>query len=425
MLNAALFIIWLCLIIYLIKRVAFFASSGLRPHQLFMLLGLKMAIAVVLCFIYTYYYPDRSKADIFKYFDDATVLFQQAASHPFYFWQCILGEPQHSALTNALLDKMNNWNHHAEIQLFKDSHFLIKLNAVLMFITNGFYPIHCMLFTFLGFTGLVGFYRVFNRSFSNFKTLNLLLVFFTPSILLWTSGILKETTVFFFMGLGLYTFSKPQKSPKDYAMLFALACGIWLSKPMVLYLLILPIILLLKPLQTHIWTKNYRILLALITCLTITYMSLFAPFSNFYAVLVQKQHEFFLLSKISNTNVNIPALDGSILHFFGGCLWALKNSLLAPILPRHGFFIALAAFENWMLLIFMAGTAFVFYYKPEQNYRIFAASLLFSISWLIIIGITTPVIGAIVRYRIPALPLLYFGLLSLIYPQNENSNTIS
>jgi hypothetical protein len=35
----------------------------------------------------------------------------------------------------------------------------------------------------------------------------------------------------------------------------------------------------------------------------------------------------------------------------------------------------------------------------------------FTIVLFLIIGLTTPIIGAIVRYKIPALPFLVFGLL--------------
>ena len=46
--------------------------------------------------------------------------------------------------------------------------------------------------------------------------------------------------------------------------------------------------------------------------------------------------------------------------------------------------------------------------------NVFVCCLLFSLSTLILIGLTTPVFGAIVRYKVPTLPVIMILLLCVI-----------
>ena len=424
MLNWILLVVCLAFCLILIKRHSFFSSNTINRNQLIGFFGFKLFIAIVLWFIYTYYYTDRTTADIFRYFDDALVLFRNRATHPDFFYKCLFGLPIDHQQYNALYDQMNNWNHQSEFQLFKDSHLLIRLNTVFCFFTNGFYPIHLLIFTFLGFVGTMGIFKVGEKFLPNSAKLFLVLVFFTPSILLWTAGILKETILFFFIGLGL---TQLARNTPNWILFCLCYIGIWLTKPLIAYLGFLPLLVMLPPIRTWIHRSIYNYFTTLILCILIGYTLLFQPHFNCFEVLQHKQSEFLQLAKISKTTIGLPTLTENHSTLFIGSFQAIKNALFEPFRPQKGILVLLTILENWFFL----GICFYFCFQflqlkikfwPQNS--LLLACFLFVFPLLLIIGFTTPVVGALVRYRIPAIPFLYLGFISLIRKDNGVSKLI-
>ena len=72
----------------------------------------------------------------------------------------------------------------------------------------------------------------------------------------------------------------------------------------------------------------------------------------------------------------------------------------------------LPALEN---LLFILLLSFAFFFRRKiSNPEVFGFCLTFSILLFVVIGISTPVLGALVRYRIIAQPFLFVALLMLI-----------
>lgn len=65
------------LLLVAIKRLDFYHLKGLSRFWLYLALALKVAAACFLFWLYTDYYSNRADADIFKYFDDAVVIYEQ------------------------------------------------------------------------------------------------------------------------------------------------------------------------------------------------------------------------------------------------------------------------------------------------------------------------------------------------------------
>ena len=76
----------------------------------------------------------------------------------------------------------------------------------------------------------------------------------------------------------------------------------------------------------------------------------------------------------------------------------------------------LALLENILLLSLLMLALFHLKIKDQIQMNLFLFCISFSMLLLLLIGLSTPVLGALVRYKIPALPFLYVGLLLLIDP---------
>jgi len=137
---------------------------------------------------------------------------------------------------------------------------------------------------------------------------------------------------------------------------------------------------------------------------------------DFVAQITNKQQTFsrFIAEVTTNSGFTIPTLtDGfSILRNIPN---ALLNTVIRPFLWEcNSLFVWLSASEN------IAVIAFVFiavYYRKKmtvQQKNIFIFNLIFVLSLFSLIGLTTPVFGTIIRYKIPGLILLLISLLLLV-----------
>jgi len=93
---------------------------------------------------------------------------------------------------------------------------------------------------------------------------------------------------------------------------------------------------------------------------------------------------------------------------------ALINTLFRPAIWEANSIRAYASsIENIMLFIAIL-LIIIFPKKEIDNKNIFLFSLSFATSYLIIIGLTTPILGAISRYRIIPLIFIAMSILQLI-----------
>lgn len=103
---------------------------------------------------------------------------------------------------------------------------------------------------------------------------------------------------------------------------------------------------------------------------------------------------------------------------------ALINAYARPFPTDPGSSLRFPAmFEVWGLSIFLI-ISFLFKRSIDsKTMGIIVSLLIFSFSLLLVVGWTTPVIGAIFRYRFPAfLALLIIGLILIRFPQKKHSN---
>jgi hypothetical protein len=118
----------------------------------------------------------------------------------------------------------------------------------------------------------------------------------------------------------------------------------------------------------------------------------------------------------TGSGIVIPKLDGTVLSTMKAAPMALVNALFRPF-PHdvHSAFMVMALAENLLLVILMLLVFFRFD-KGQLNHPILWLCLFFAVVILLLTGLVTPVVGAIVRYKVPALPFLVCALLVLIRP---------
>lgn len=135
-------------------------------------------------------------------------------------------------------------------------------------------------------------------------------------------------------------------------------------------------------------------------------------------ILIPAQTQFHVLLDYGKTGsgIEIPKLEGTIASTIKAAPMALVNALFRPF-PKDvsSAFMLLAVAENLLLVLLIL---LVLFRLDRQflNHPIFWLCIFFAALILLLTGLVTPIVGAIVRYKVPALPFLVCALFVLIRP---------
>lgn len=470
---------YLVLLLWLVQRVRFYKLEGIDRKWILGAFLLKIAAGVVLWGIYTFYYTDRATADIYKYFDDSAVMFNAIKTHPGDYFRMLFCLDGNDIYFSKYYNQMQNWYLTYDSGFFNDARTIIRLNAFMRLISFGSYHVHMLLMCLLSFSGLVFLYKSFVRFVPNKNKLLFIIIFCLPSTLLWTSGVLKESILFFGMGLFCYHTFKIvyEKATIKSIMLKAIGAFIMVFAKFYLLLALIPGTLFLMLLSRQ---KNKRVvptfILAIIICaIPVVLLTHPASEKNPLNLIVYKQNNFvnlarggtYLLSeekyifipfedenklifvadslckiksgttymywdaKISadtlfatageldtttyyvyekhepaKSKIDIPPLSANWTSFLKAAPVGLMNVFLLPnIFKIRSVMEIIPALENLAVLFFI-GLSLIFLDTKNKNLDIVLFCLTTVVVLYIIIGITTPVVGAIVRYKIPGMVLL-------------------
>jgi hypothetical protein len=405
--------------IFIIKKTPFFISSGISFRTLGGLFILKIISGIVLSLIYTYYYADRSTADVFKYFDDSKIMYDALFNKPVDFFKMLTGYQNDSPYFDHYYKAMNNWYRVYESNLYNESHTIIRINAVMRIFSFGFYNVHTVFMCFLSFTGLTALFKTASKYIPG-KEMELVFgIFLLPSVLFWGSGVLKEGLLFFGLGMLIYYFFKMLKQ-------FSLLSLLWVLISLVLiyytklYVLAIAVPVLLGHLITVKSGNRYAFIkfafvlsIFILTGISIKYIF---PGFDLLDILATKQHDFIGLAKFMNSGslIDIPLLNPDLSSFIINAPQAFFTTFFRPfIFEADSIFVLMAALENLIILLITI-IAVVFAKKSVFSESIFWACFFSVVLMFTLTGLITPVLGAIVRYKIPALPFLMIMLILII-----------
>lgn len=202
-------IAYLLLFIWIINKWGFFKRSGLSNRFLVFVFLLKFSAGLFLTYIYSHHYTVRNEADIFKYFDDSAPLYDALYKNPKDYLQLLTGVGlEDDYFFDQYFIKMNNWDRAYDANVYNDSHTIIRANAIIRIFSFGVFHVHTLFFCFLSFIGLTALYRSVKNQLTKTSRLWVVTCYFLPSILLWSSGVLKESVLIFALGLLFFTTEK-------------------------------------------------------------------------------------------------------------------------------------------------------------------------------------------------------------------------
>lgn len=367
--------------------------------------GIKIIISILITLIYTFYYTDRVTADVFKYFDDSEIMFGAIKTNVLDYTQMVLGLDFNTAYFHEnYYSKMNYWYRINNSNLVSDTHVMIRFNAFIRLFSFGFYHVHNVFINFIALIGLVAIYKAF-QPFVQFSKKSLFLVIcFIPSLLFWGSGLLKEGIIIFSLGFFLMHFfqvSNNVRLTKSWIILLVTALLMVFTKMNTIVALIpclLGYIIYKKGITNALLSYGIAVFLLLgISFLMVVFSETYNPF----ALLIGKQQDFiYVVDKVDvGSAIHQPKFN-TIADIFLYMPEAVINVLFRPFLwESYSVFTLFSALEN---SLFFVVVLFGVYYRKKsmEHLAVFYFCLLYALTSALVIGLTTPIMGAIVRYKI-------------------------
>lgn len=400
----------------MIGRMNYFKTSQLSPQALQVAFLLKVFCGVVIFLLYTYYYPIRKDADTFKYFDDSKYLYDALWTNPGDFFQMLFGiNCEDEYFKSNYYSNMYNWYRAYDNGLLNDNRLVIRVNAVFRIVSFGNYHVHSLLLNFLAFVGSFSLARLF-LEYSRSKWKTYLAVFLIPSVVFWSSGILKEAVLLFGLGLFGWNFHKLMFDRWNWKRIpfLVFLLGILLVMKLYVFVAFVPAVIawwISKNTKRTILVHFSMIILGIIFGYALAWM---IPELNFLKIIADKQKDFINLSKAFNVNsaIEMSYLEPNIWSFIKATPNALINSITKPWPSEvKGILFIPPLLENLFIIAIVILSWFYSKRIAPREWKFVIFCLTFSIILFLIIGLTTPIIGAIVRYKIPAIPFLMIAAL--------------
>ncbi len=422
--------LYFLIFLYVFYKSPFFRNiPGISYSGLVLFFSLKVFSGIALSLIYKHYY-DPETADIYKYFNDGLYLYRILWENPADFLHILTGVGISQEHVDMYLSNMPNWFRPWESPLYNDNRVVIRFNAIVGLFSFGHLQVHTVFANAVSFTGLVALYKFFLNYLPREKISFLKWgLFLFPSLLFWSSGVLKEAILTGCFGMAIYL-----------ADIFFVNKKVGIYKT-ALFLICLWIMVLLKP----------YILILFLPCIAGFYISRNMSFLRTHLIyillfaglfviallmhfIIPDYSPIFLIARKQNDLINwsLSVDAGSLIHtnYLNPEIWDIirkaPHGFITALLRPHIFeadtgFMLFAAMEN-LLIVSLIIIAIIMPTKSIKQTPLTGLCFWFCLAGFTFVGLTTPVAGAIVRYKIIMLPFLWALLLNLISVDLRNLN---
>lgn len=411
-------IVYTAMLAYAVFKMPFFSLESIPRKAVVVLFLVKILAGFAYLLIYTYYYEDRATSDIYKYFDDGNVLFSAFSERPIDYLKMLTGFDGDSIHLEKYYNEMNFWYKERDYNLFNDNRTVIRCNSIVQLFSFGYIQIHTVFGSFLAFTGLFAIVKTIESKLNKYF---IGLLFLVPSVMLFASGITKESLILLPLGLIFFHSTKLFSRFQIKSLIIIICCLYFL-----IYLKVYVLFSIVPGLIFYYWAMLsdrklivVKFIVVHTICLVLFVSAKHWSGYDFVRIISTKQHDFLNFiegCKQVGSEIYIPYLKPTPQSLFLHTPNAILNTAFRPhLFECNSVVMFFSAIENTLIaaLMFVA-LIFADFQRIKKN----AIFLLFSLSFVIFLfaisGLITPVLGALVRYRVPALPFLIISLLMLI-----------
>ncbi len=403
---------------FLICKLRFFKRLEIKPKYLLVLFATKLFFAFALLGVYEFVYDNQLASDMHKYHYSGKVLYSALRENPLDYFKMVSGICADEPQFEVYYDKADYWNKAWNYGLLNDNRTIIRYDALLNLFTQGNLYLNLIISAFVAFVGSCFLALVMKKFANGRKFIVAISAFLIPSVAFWSSGPMKECLVMFSVGVLAYSWMSlcEKFGLKKLFVAILSAFLLILAKFYVLMAMIPGMILFCLP--SKIGSKKLLISFVGIFAIVITLFFFSGKLFGYDLVdtIVKKQHDFINMVNVeasdASSNIEIGELESNFISFAKNLVPAYINVIIRPFVTEADSFVKMVCCaENIAVLILFIYMCLRF--KPIDNKQL--KFVLFTLSFMLVfyalIGLTTPNLGALVRYKIPAMPFILFAML--------------
>lgn len=402
--------------ILVVWKLPYFNLNGFKKHIVIALYIIKLIAGTSVYYIYAFYYGG---GDIFLYFTDGLAMAEQF-DRDFtmglaYWFGAVPTESIKSILPHTIA-----WD-------YSDCRSIIRLNALTYFITGPNYFLNTPIINLFYLHSGIYFFNSLHRNLAIHKYYGILSIFLIPSVLFWGSSFLKDAlflmSLFYVMG-NLINSYYHKKLDNYIWLLLSLLFMAWI-KPLSMVFLIPGLVYLGIHRYFNTLLEGRKLLWVIVVGLAMlqAVALLPAPFNllEHLSNYQQKHMELAAEGWSSESMFWVPAINNNVFVFIGDLIVGLFNGIFQPIYTKGKLFNVLQLVENIALFIVVLWLIYQHLKQPKTISPISGFMLVTAVFSLCLLGLSVPIAGALVRYRIFAMPLLTIGLL---LPLGQSSKSL-
>jgi hypothetical protein len=389
----------------------YYQRTGRDAKSLFWIsLILKISAGIALGIIYLNYY---SSGDTFQYFNNAKLITAWGREHTWDYLEFIWNDEDYPQVL-SLLDSFD-----------QRALFFTKLTSILNMLTFDNYWIVCLYGSACSFFCSWFLYRTITHFFPQGKSSAFVSWLLFPSVVFWTSGLLKESfacaALFYLSGIFLKIWFDQQPSVLEWAGVLIGVMALWILKYYyaAIFLSVIFACLIYKFVVLR-WfnarTKTGQVITWLaILSLCLVLMSFMHPnfsLSIFLEVIVSNNEAFHKISSANNV-IHYDRLSPELFDIFRNVPWALLSGFFRPfIIEGRNAFQWVAGFENLLILVaVITSIRKAPKILTSENRILLVATISYVFILCALLALSAPNFGTLSRYRVGYLPYFLFIVL--------------
>ena len=414
--------VWATILLFFIYRFDFFKIQEINPAWPYAAFLFKLLLGFANYYIWL---NIIGHGDSLRYFHDSQIVYQSLFDNPTYFFELIT----RSSLENVP-EHLIPYQKELFIEWHVNEYHMVRLLAILNVFTFGNVWANIVLIAFGSYAATMGLFKSFKRFLvidADKKNRIFLFLFFLPSIVFWTGGLLKEAPVFMLLCVIIIQLFTIESSPnrnktpaKPLLILVVCIYALFLIRDYLAILVSLNLLLLffartiVKP---QFLNKTFIINSITVIVLFFAVPIVFPQLNYFH--YAQSEQTYFLNGE-PDPDYKFSAIGGDGIAVIKQIPYALNNIFFRPNLMHSDsvfrLYQSVELIIVWLIIVFLA-------IKMLRQKHPFSATALFmiivAIELLGIYGLMVTDADTLSRYR--SIPLFFILLFMWLHKPKHST----
>ncbi|MBK8950094.1 MAG: hypothetical protein IPM68_14960 [Flavobacteriales bacterium] len=384
--------------------------------------------------IYFYYY---NGGDTIMYFYSAVAMSNMFWLDPMTYFDIVTGPNSPENLARFSMET----GYPIGTMFFEPrAYFVIRLISPMVIMTFNSYMITTVVLASMSYVGIWKCFRTFSSMFPSLTDKFAVAFLYMPSVVFWGSGIMKDTftmsAVCWWIHCFVQFFFKRRSLVGNFFGMVLAAIILVVMKPYI-FMSIFPVSMIWLMFNRVAGMKNALIrfvvlpvALAVMLFLSVTVLSWLGDNLDKFSLdkvvdtVMVLQEDMSRAEQYGSNYFDVGPMDGTLGSLLSKFPVATNAALFRPYLwEARSVVVALSALENlWLLgltLLMLWRTRVLFFLRCIGGNPVVLMCFVFTLLFGFAIGISTPNFGALVRFKIPLIPLMVSALYIIGYLNRE------